>query len=213
MKTEIVGAERSERPETEKVEVVDVVAAAASPPPLKDPGSEAPKVAGSSGEKEKPDVQVNYDDGSSYSGHVKDGKTRHGHGTWQMTPSDAGTKPDGKPKIQDAYEGQWHEDKQHGKGMQRWSDGRCFTGEFEQGMFHGEGKMEWPTAKGLMLYEGQYKLDKKHGEGKFSWPDGRSYEGQWCDGSLDGNVIYTNSEGVKRTGVWKSGKHERWVDK
>ena len=44
------------------------------------------------------------------------------------------------------YEGEWKNNKMHGKGIFTWKDGR--------------------------RYEGEYVNDKKEGFGIFEWPDG-----------------------------------------
>ncbi|CAE7533162.1 Morn1 [Symbiodinium natans] len=85
---------------------------------------------------------VTYQDGSTYTGMIKNGK-RHGHGVWQSKSCQ--------------YEGQWKEDQQDGNGRQTWSDGRVYEGQFHKGRFSGTGKMVWHTQKGMLVYEGQYK--------------------------------------------------------
>jgi hypothetical protein len=54
------------------------------------------------------------------------------------------------------FNGEWLNNKMHGKGVFTWSDGR--------------------------KYEGDYHDDKKSGYGVFTWPDGRMYEGMWLNG-------------------------------
>jgi len=103
-------------------------------------------------------------------------------------------------------------DQRDGKGRQTWQDGRAYEGQFKQGKFHGKGRMEWHTPKGLMLYDGDYVEDLKHGFGKYVWPDGRRYEGYWKEGLRCGQATYTNALGQSRTGVWKDDKVERWLD-
>jgi len=139
-----------------------------------------------------------YEDGSSYSGQLLDGR-RHGHGTW-ISPSER-------------YSGQWKGDHRDGQGRQTWQDDRTqrtYEGQFKSGNFDGHGRMEWHTTNGLMVYEGQYLNDLKHGMGRYTWPDGRIYDGQWREGKRWGRAMFTNSLGVRREGEWAEDKVERW---
>lgn len=138
---------------------------------------------------------VTYDDGSTYTGQVVNGK-RHGQGLWQSRTGQ--------------YEGQWQSDVQHGSGHQTWSDGRVYDGQFENGKFAGKGRMVWHTQKGLLTYEGQYKDDLKHGTGKFVWADGRTYDGMWREGKRHGRGMYMNARCEQKVGYWNDDKFERW---
>jgi len=145
---------------------------------------------------EKQEYQyVTYEDGSTYTGQIVDGK-REGHGIWQ---SRAGQ-----------YEGQWKADSQHGRGRQTWSDGRVYDGQFNLGRFAGHGRMVWNTQRGLLIYEGAYQDDLKHGVGKFVWADGRTYDGEWQRGKRHGKGTYMNSRGERKVGFWSEDKFEGW---
>eukprot|EP00931_Biecheleriopsis_adriatica_P020662 TRINITY_DN13737_c0_g2_i1.p1 TRINITY_DN13737_c0_g2~~TRINITY_DN13737_c0_g2_i1.p1 ORF type:complete len:247 (-),score=64.44 TRINITY_DN13737_c0_g2_i1:135-875(-) len=139
---------------------------------------------------------ITYEDGSTYTGLIRDGK-RNGPGIWQSKSC--------------LYEGQWKADNQDGQGRQTWSDGRIYEGEFQNGRFSGAGKMVWHTAKGLLVYEGQYKEDLKHGTGKFVWPDGRTYDGEWNQGKRHGRGAYITAKTEKKVGVWENDKFSYWL--
>ncbi|CAE8687361.1 unnamed protein product [Polarella glacialis] len=138
---------------------------------------------------------VTYQDGSNYTGLIKDGK-RHGHGVWQSKNCQ--------------YEGQWKADSQHGQGRQTWSDGRVYDGQFQVGRFSGTGRMMWHTQKGMLVYEGQYKDDLKHGHGKFVWTDGRTYDGEWNQGKRHGRGTYMTAKAEMKVGYWVDDKFDRW---
>ncbi|CAK8986009.1 unnamed protein product [Durusdinium trenchii] len=138
---------------------------------------------------------VTYQDGSTYTGMIKEGK-RHGHGVWQSKNCQ--------------YEGQWKADAQDGQGRQTWSDGRVYEGQFQNGRFSGTGKMVWHTQKGMLVYEGQYKDDLKHGHGKFVWPDGRTYDGEWSQGKRHGRGTYITAKAERKVGYWQDDKFDRW---
>jgi len=149
---------------------------------------------GLNGEKQEHQF-VTYEDQSTYTGQVVDGK-RQGHGIWQSRTGQ--------------YEGQWKADAQHGKGRQTWSDGRVYDGQFQNGRFSGHGRMVWHTQKGLLTYEGQYKDDLKHGSGRFVWADGRTYDGEWQRGKRHGKGMYMNARCERKVGFWVDDKFERW---
>lgn len=138
---------------------------------------------------------LSFKDGSTYEGQVVDG-VRQGHGILKSAAS--------------SYVGQWEADQQHGRGQQKWPDGRVYEGEFKVGQFSGEGKMTWVSQKGFLVYEGQYRDDLKHGSGKFTWADGRTYEGEWCLGKRHGRGRYVNARFEQRVGYWLDDKFERW---
>lgn len=73
-----------------------------------------------------------------------------------------------------------------GRGIETWSDGR--------------------------KYEGDFKNGKKDGEGVFLWPNGNKYIGSWKNGKQHGaGISYDAKEGVKKQGEWANGKRQRWV--
>lgn len=148
-------------------------------------------VAGEAEEKQF----VTYQDGSTYTGLIRDGK-RNGHGVWQSKNCQ--------------YEGQWKADSQHGQGRQTWSDGRVYEGQFQLGRFAGTGRMVWHTQKGLLVYEGQYQDDLKHGHGKFVWADGRTYDGEWFQGKRHGRGTYITAKAERKVGYWIEDKFDRW---
>jgi len=41
------------------------------------------------------------------------------------------------------YEGYWRDDKRHGKGFEKFSNGDIFIGHFNKGRIHGKGKRIW----------------------------------------------------------------------
>jgi len=138
-----------------------------------------------------------YVDGSTYTGQMRGG-LRDGQGVWLA------------PAVQ--YEGQWRGDLQQGKGELSWADGRAYCGTFNQGKFHGQGRMVWNTPNGLLIYEGQYIEDAKHGSGKFEWPDGGVYDGEWSKGKMWGMGWYTDPNGERRQGEWVEDRIQRWLD-
>ena len=81
-----------------------------------------------------------------------------------------------------------------GRGVETWSDGR--------------------------RYEGDFKNGKKDGEGTFEWPNGNRFVGSWRNGKQHGLGIWISAEGgnlgsgqhQKRQGEWVNGKRVRWIN-
>ena len=41
------------------------------------------------------------------------------------------------------YQGEWYEDRQHGKGKETFPDKSVYEGDYVNGMKHGMGKFKW----------------------------------------------------------------------
>ncbi len=86
------------------------------------------------------------------------------------------------------YEGEWNNDKQHGKGT--------FTAS--------------PSSNNhnliLIKYEGDFVNDKKEGKGTALYSNGDKYEGYWSMGSQNGKGKYTFTDGRSYEGEWKMQK-------
>lgn len=139
--------------------------------------------------------ELQYADGSTYAGQTRNG-LKEGHGVFTSAI--------------EKYEGKWHEDKQHGHGLQTWSDGRFYEGQFHRGKFSGHGRMVWQNPVGPMVYEGEYADDQKHGVGELQWPDGRVYNGEWRRGRRHGRGAYRTAQGEQRIGYWSDDRFLRW---
>jgi hypothetical protein len=94
----------------------------------------------------------------------------------------------------DVYDGEWvndkahgrgtylhmdREDKQHGFGVETWPDGGKYEGNFEYGKKHGMGTFKWADGS---VYIGEFYNNLIHGKGVYTWADGREYDGEWCNG-------------------------------
>lgn len=66
--------------------------------------------------------------------------------------------------------GEWINGYQNGKGKLIYNDGTKYTGDFKDGMKHGNGYMVW--LEGKHTYEGCFYRDKKHGLGKEKFSNG-----------------------------------------
>ncbi|KAG9341060.1 hypothetical protein JZ751_019814 [Albula glossodonta] len=59
--------------------------------------------------------------------------------------------------------------RRHGLGQLKFSDGTCYTGQFENGLFNGCGVLMFPDGS---RYEGEFVQGKFQGVGLLTFPDG-----------------------------------------
>ncbi|KAF2322519.1 hypothetical protein GH714_017418 [Hevea brasiliensis] len=77
--------------------------------------------------------------------------------------------------------------------------GDFYTGQWREGLPHGQGKYLWIDG---CMYVGEWCKGKTIGKGKFSWPCGATYEGDFKNGYMDGKGTYTGSSGDTYRGSW-----------
>ncbi|XP_055745872.1 MORN repeat-containing protein 4 [Salvelinus fontinalis] len=99
------------------------------------------------------------------------------------------------------YHGEWKEGKtsplltffiKHGMGQLKFSDGTCYAGQFENGLFQGSGVLLFPDGS---RYEGQFTQGKFQGAGVFSRFDGMKFEGEFKSGRVEGYGLLTFPDG------------------
>lgn len=74
----------------------------------------------------------------------------------------------------DVYEGEWSSDgKRNGVGSLKLKSGVAYTGQFENGFFHGSGVLLFPDQS---KYEGHFELGKFHGYGVYVNQGGMKFE-------------------------------------
>jgi len=67
-------------------------------------------------------------------------------------------------------------------------DGSIYSGDFRDGLFHGEGELKWPDGR---HYQGGFRNGMLGGQGKFTYADGCIYEGEFARGDFNGPGRYT----------------------
>ncbi|KAM4751368.1 uncharacterized protein FYW61_008837 isoform 1-T1 [Anableps anableps] len=87
----------------------------------------------------------------------------------------------------------------HGLGQLIFSDGTCYTGQFENGLFNGCGVLVFPDCS---RYEGEFVQGKFQGAGVFTRFDGMKFEGEFKGGCVDGHGLLTFVDGGR------GGSHE-----
>uniref|UniRef100_A0A3B4YMC4 Ankyrin repeat and MYND domain containing 1 n=1 Tax=Seriola lalandi dorsalis TaxID=1841481 RepID=A0A3B4YMC4_SERLL len=68
------------------------------------------------------------------------------------------------------------EDRREGLGVQEWSDGSRYEGDFVNGFKHGKGRYTWRNGE---FYEGSFYKDYRHGDGLYCWPTGHKFIGKF----------------------------------
>jgi len=143
---------------------------------------------------------------------VKDGK-----GIFKY-PKQSGNAPS-------IYEGDFKNDKFHGKGKLNWNDGGVYEGDFFEGEItgkgdysdhechyegemlngkkHGTGKILYKISQ--ESYQGSFKHDKKEGHGVYKFKDQSVYEGQFVDDKKQGKGELKFANGMKYEGLFKDG--------
>jgi hypothetical protein len=86
--------------------------------------------------------------------------------------------PDGS-----VYDGQWENDKMHGRGIFISSNRDKYEGTFVYGLKEGHGIMQYINGN---VYNGQWKNDTLHGNGVFKFINGNTYEGDFIHGQFEG---------------------------
>ena len=101
------------------------------------------------------------------------------------------------------YEGDYQNDKIHGKGKIKYPNGEVYEGEWENGKIHGKGKYIYANGS---IYEGDWKDGKRNGKGKHTLPDGNIYEGDFQDDNMHGKGKFIYANGEVYEGDWKDNK-------
>ena len=109
------------------------------------------------------------------------------------------------------YEGQWRNDKKHGKGVfisQNYNNpkliGIKYEGEFNNDKIEGYGVGKYTSGD---KYEGEWKNNKQYGRGILIYKEGGKYIGEWKNGKLNGNGIYYLKNGERFEGNFIDDKY------
>jgi hypothetical protein len=77
------------------------------------------------------------------------------------------------------------------------ADGSKYTGSFANGLFHGQGVLEFRNGD---KYEGSFSEGLSHGYGIFFWFNGDTYEGEFSQGIKHGKGHIKYFQGEEYTG-------------
>ena len=137
--------------------------------------------------------------GNIYEGYFKNG-LRHGEGLMEYTKQ-RGTVADGK------YQGEWVEGKYNGRGKEKYKNGNIYEGQFKNDKRHGKGRMEYALRAGAKFegyYEGEWVNGESNGQGKERYPNGNTYRGELKNGERHGKgrMDYLKKPSAKFSGYY-----------
>jgi hypothetical protein len=107
------------------------------------------------------------------------------------------------------YDGEWKDDKKHGKGVYVYEEGSKYDGEWKDDKKHGKGVMVY---KGVtsnssgQKYDGEFQDGKRHGKGVYVYEEGSKYDGEWKDGQTHGKGVLMYKDGAKYDGEFQHDK-------
>ena len=78
-----------------------------------------------------------------------------------------------KMVLPNIYEGEFKDDKQEGKGKEKWPDGAIYAVKYKNGVICGEGNFIWDNGA---IYEGDFDNNQINGIGTFNFSAGRKYK-------------------------------------
>merc|ERR1719436_1778689 len=91
----------------------------------------------------------------------------------------------------DMYVGQWANDTMHGRGVYYYSTGAVYAGDFDAGSEHGRGRLKW---RNRSVYTGGFTQGVRTGFGVLTLYKGKKrvahYEGQFMNNQKHGDGIY-----------------------
>jgi len=101
------------------------------------------------------------------------------------------------------YTGQWVQGEREGNGTTSFRDGAVYTGAYRSGLEHGQGFIRYPNGNSL---DAEFVAGKIMGHGVFKYASGDQREGFFRDNILDGQVIFTRSDGTTLIEKWLKGE-------
>ncbi|CEP00037.1 unnamed protein product (mitochondrion) [Plasmodiophora brassicae] len=137
--------------------------------------------------------------------HKTDGSTYTGDAI--QNPNGDGVVPHGHGRhvVADeaAYTGQWYQGLPHGEGHASSVDGlMSYQGTFKHGQWAGFG-VAIETADGGRRYEGHRVSGARHGHGTWTDTDGQVLEGQWRQGFFEGRGRVVLADGRTLDGQFR----------
>lgn len=108
----------------------------------------------------------------------------------------------------DKYVGEIKQGAIDGFGIYYYADGRIYEGNWRNNKQHGKGKMTYPANDkwNCKYYEGEFTSGVIQGTGKMVWNDGDWYYGSWVNGLREGKGEYHYADGRKFVGSYKNDK-------
>ncbi|CAN8234130.1 unnamed protein product [Cochlearia groenlandica] len=130
--------------------------------------------------------------------------------------------------VNGRYEGDWINGRYDGYGIECWSKGSKYKGQYKKGLRHGYGVYwfytgdsysgEWfngqshgfgmQTCADGSSYVGQFKFGVKHGLGSYHFRNGDKYAGEYFGDKIHGFGVYYFANGHYYEGAWHEGRKQ-----
>lgn len=92
----------------------------------------------------------------------------------------------------------------NGTGKYEFPDGSFYDGDWEEGLFHGQGTFAWKSSGDR--YTGSFRRGQMHGHGRYEFRNGDAFDGTFVDGKPVGRGEYVWSrEHQAYHGEWADG--------
>lgn len=160
-------------------------------------------------------------DGTVYEGEFKMGR-KHGHFTAKRY------HPEDKYFLVMSFDGEYFDDKKHGKVKEFEYESYEFEGNYEHGKktgvvnwkvhdkfeyqgevlndkFHGNGILKTTHWTGVDTYEGGFEAGQCHGLGKLVTGSGKEYEGTWVNGVKSGEFRVLTEDWIEKVVLFVDG--------
>lgn len=106
------------------------------------------------------------------------------------------------------YEGEFLDNRPHGRGTSRSPTGSAITATYVRGMIESTNvELTWPN-KNHYRGEVDTRTKQMHGKGALQYADGSVYEGEFNQGSLEGAGVLKRPDGEIRSGTFRGGQLE-----
>ena len=119
-------------------------------------------------------------------------------GTWRYNEITEGTY---KNTNGATYTGEFSDGLFHGEGIYTTSNGNVYVGEFQNNNYHGNGVY---TYKDGTVYTGEFVNDLRSGQGTFELASGDIYVGEFLNNQSHGQGKYTWADGSVYTGGYEN---------
>lgn len=103
------------------------------------------------------------------------------------------------------YTGQFQNNLRHGKGKMTYQDGNVYDGPFVMGKKQGDNGSMTFAANGDK-YVGQWKSDQPNGKGKYYFATNERYEGDFVNGTFEGQGTMYYPDGARFAGGWSKNR-------
>ena len=105
------------------------------------------------------------------------------------------------------YEGEFRAGLRNGYGVQTTADSVRYEGQWRDDKRHGRGKLTWGN-DGANCYDGTWADDRQEGTGVLILEDGTKYKGGFKDGLEDGKGVRQEPDGTRYEGFFRRGKKD-----